>query len=291
MLRRNIQKGLRATRPRNVPVILEKGRTIMQPYLRLLFCGAKLIEVKNVVNFAEWVAAGLNTSQNISVAGRRIGDSLRVKPLIKGEYVKYKDVILESKLQSLDLVWGKWTESGVELFLHLEIRMPVSSDGADSTSERSLSESSLPSCFALMVLGIRSDLWMHCDEKFMASYFERADKLFVEFDCKYGYFDEASHPSLSCYSPVTAKEHSSEKRIIDFDYANYIEDIHPHNYLSLRHISALKPIEPASDLSTILDSLELRDERGITKGARISLKDRSARGFDLVREFLRPLGV
>ncbi len=259
----------------------------MERYLRLFLCGAKSVEIGEILTFTEWVAAGLHVSQGASVAARKIGD-LQLKPSIKGEYIKCKNIIQRAQLQSLDVTWGEWTEAGVALFLHVETQPAIVPDRAGSSSQYGSSTSILPSCFTLVVLSVRSDLWAHCDEQFIASCFQRIDWLFVALDCKYGSLDEAQHPSLSSYSLLTTNEQPA-MRVIDFDFASHIDDIRLHNYLSSGHTGLLKSGWSANDFLDFADFVELLDQNGVTKAARISLKDTSPRTIGLAKELLRPL--
>jgi|GEM_PF-5573236 len=264
----------------------------MGAYFTVCFCGAKSLAVGRALGLLDWLLSDGLLSTNLTVLGRKRGESLQLKGGVRGEYASLRQDMEHLAFKSLDVTGPEWSAAGTEVFFHLELENPLPRDNRSGAVKLGADPklSARPSCFDLMTLSLRSDVWSHCTRGgFAAQFFRLLDRLFVDLGFRYGYADYTNRPIAGSLSLVRGGAQSQGPRIIDFDYNNHIEGIYKHNFISVGHLSRLPGKSAFGVFGPKIECTELTDEDATVRGMRISVGESFSSNLGSLRECLSPL--
>src|SRR5579859_1749623 len=236
----------------------------MGAYFTVCFCGAKSLAVGRALGLLDWLLSDGLLSTNLTVLGRKRGESLQLKGGVRGEYASLRQDMEHLAFKSLDVTGPEWSAAGTEVFFHLELENPLPRDNRSGAVKLGADPklSARPSCFDLMTLSLRSDVWSHCTRGgFAAQFFRLLDRLFVDLGFRYGYAD----------------------------YTNHIEGIYKHNFISVGHLSRLPGKSAFGVFGPKIECTELTDEDATVRGMRISVGESFSSNLGSLRECLSPL--
>src|SRR5204862_8361779 len=115
------------------------------------------------------------------------------------------------------------------------------------------------------------------------------ERLFVSHDCLYGYGHPTYYVIPGRFSLIRANAQSGVPRIVDFDYAHYIEDVYRYNYLSRSLSFNIDETRLREHYEGIVIKDILSSGGGPRAGLAIYFTADSARNIAWVRDSLRPV--
>ena len=237
----------------------------MERYFTFFLYGRKPSEPQAILEFVDWLVQSTNPGGELHVIGRREGEDL--KGAVQGAFAECRSRLNGLPLAVLNVSSLKRTHAGSEFFFRYE-------SGPDGPKT--------------ITFSLRSDLWAAYQRSGVAAQLRTAtERIFVTHDCLYAYGHPTHYVIPGRFSLIRANAQPGVPRIIDFDYARYIEDIYCYNYLSRLLLPALDEAQFREHKG--IQVKDMLDNGGARAGLAIYLVDDSPANVEWLRHCLQPV--